>query len=109
MSISVEDQGFWVGEWRVEPPLNRIVLGEEIVRIDPRNMKVLQLLTSRPGHVFSQAQIEEGIWSDVFVTPNSVYQSIAQLRRRWEMGRQIRGTSKPSRAEDIELFGCQAL
>src|SRR5690606_3586335 len=69
------------GDWRVEPQLNRIVRGEEIVKIDPRNMKVLQLLASQPGLVFSQAEIEKAVWSDVIVTPNSVYQSIAQLRR----------------------------
>ncbi len=81
MNISIEDQTFWLGDWRVEPQLNRIVRGEEIVRIDPRNMKVLQLLASQPGHVFSQAEIEQAVWEDVIVTSNSVYQSIAQLRR----------------------------
>lgn len=81
MSVAVDEQSFWLGDWRVEPPLNRIVRGEEIIRIDPRNMKVLQLLASQPGHVFSQAEIEQAVWSDVIVTSNSVYQSIAQLRR----------------------------
>lgn len=81
MSVAVDEETFWLGDWRVEPPLNRIVRGEEIVRIDPRNMKVLQLLASQPGHVFSQAEIERAVWADVIVTSNSVYQSIAQLRR----------------------------
>src|SRR5512138_1262658 len=81
MSVAVDEETFWIGDWKVEPTLNRIVRGEEIVRIDPRNMKVLQLLASKPGEVFSQAEIEQGVWCDVIVTPNSVYQSIAQLRR----------------------------
>lgn len=81
MSVAVDEETFWLGDWRVEPQLNRIVRGEEIVKIDPRNMKVLQLLASQPGLVFSQAEIERAVWSDVIVTPNSVYQSIAQLRR----------------------------
>src|SRR5690606_35001216 len=81
MSVTVDEETFWLGDWRVEPQLNRIVRGEEIVKIDPRNMKVLQLLATRPGQVFSQAEIEESVWSDVIVTSNSVYQSIAQLRR----------------------------
>ncbi len=87
MSVAVDEETFWLGDWRVEPLLNRIVRGEEIVRIDPRNMKVLQLLASRPGHVFSQAEIEQAVWADVIVTPNSVYQSIAQLRRALEDGK----------------------
>lgn len=81
MSVAIHEQTFWLGEWKVEPTLCRISPGEEIVQIDPRNMKVLQSLTSKPGQVFSQAEIEEAVWSDVIVTPNSVYQSIAQLRR----------------------------
>jgi DNA-binding winged helix-turn-helix (wHTH) protein/tetratricopeptide (TPR) repeat protein len=81
MSIADDNTPFTVGDWRVEPELNRIVRGEEIVKIDPRNMQVLQLLASRPGQVIAQSEIETAVWSDVIVTPNSVYQSVAQLRR----------------------------
>ena len=51
------------------------------MRVDPRNMRVLQLLASRAGKVVSQAEIEKMAWSGVTVTPDSVYQSIKQLRR----------------------------
>ncbi len=81
MSVAVDEQAFLLGDWKVEPSLNRIARGEEVVKIDPRNMQVLQLLASKPGHVFSQAEIEEAVWADVVVTPNSVYQAVAQLRR----------------------------
>lgn len=81
MGVQVENTAFELGEWTVEPDLNRIVRGDEIVRIDPRNMKLLQLLASRPGQVIPQSEIEQIVWGDVVVTPNSVYQSIAQLRR----------------------------
>lgn len=72
---------FNVGDWRVEPALKQIVRGIEIVRVDPRNMRVLQLLASRAGEVVSQVEIEKIAWTGVAVTPDSVYQSIAQLRR----------------------------
>jgi DNA-binding winged helix-turn-helix (wHTH) protein/tetratricopeptide (TPR) repeat protein len=81
MSIADESIPFTVGDWRVEPELNRILRGDEIVKIDPRNMKVLQLLASRAGQVIAQNEIENSVWADVVVTPNSVYQSVAQLRR----------------------------
>src|SRR5690606_16071117 len=74
-------QRFTINDWLVEPSLNRISRGDEIVKIDPQNMKVLELLASRPGEVFSQTEIEQHAWPGVVVTPNSVYQSIAQLRR----------------------------
>lgn len=81
MSVSVDEQPFLLGDWKVEPTLNRISRGEEMVKIDPRNMRVLQLLASKPGRVFSQAEIEQAVWDSVVVTTNSVYQSITQLRK----------------------------
>jgi len=65
------------------------VRGDEIVRVDPRNMRVLLLLTSRAGQVISQSEIERIAWKGVAVTPDSVYQSIAQLRRALGAGRYI--------------------
>jgi tetratricopeptide (TPR) repeat protein len=44
-------------------------------------MKALQLLASRPGALVTQAEIESAVWHGLVVTPNSVYQSVAQLRR----------------------------
>ena len=72
---------FLLGDWLIEPTLSRISRGEEIVRIDPRNMDVLVLLASRAGEVLSQTEIEKGVWGNVIVTSSSVYQAIAQLRR----------------------------
>jgi DNA-binding winged helix-turn-helix (wHTH) protein/tetratricopeptide (TPR) repeat protein len=72
---------FTVGDWRADPALRQIARGAETVRVDPRNMRVLQLLASRAGEVVSQGEIEKIAWSGVAVTPDSVYQSIKQLRR----------------------------
>lgn len=75
------NKSFTINEWRVDPALNRLSRADEVIKIDPQNMKVLELLASRPGEVISQPEIEQIAWSGVIVTPNSVYQSIAQLRR----------------------------
>ena len=72
---------FCVGDWRVDPVLRQLTRDNESVKIDPRNLRVLQLLASRPGEVVSQGEIEQFVWSGVVVTSASVYQSIAQLRR----------------------------
>jgi DNA-binding winged helix-turn-helix (wHTH) protein len=80
---------FSVGEWRVDPGLRQIARGTEIVRVDPRNMRVLQLLASRAGEVVSQVEIEKIAWSGVAVTPDSVYQSVAQLRRAFGEGKAV--------------------
>lgn len=81
MAAVLGNNPFRINDWRVDPDLNRMSRGEQIIKVDPQNMKVLELLASRPGEVFSPAQIEESAWAGVIVSPNSVYQSIAQLRR----------------------------
>lgn len=81
MAAVLGNNPFRINEWRVDPDLNRLSRGELTIKVDPQNMKVLELLASRPGEVFSSTQIEEIAWPDVVVSPNSVYQSIAHLRR----------------------------
>jgi DNA-binding winged helix-turn-helix (wHTH) protein len=81
MAAVFANKSFTINDWRVDPALNRLSRADEVVRIDPQNMKVLELLASRAGEVISQSEIEQAAWAGVFVTPNSVYQSIAQLRR----------------------------
>lgn len=81
MAAVLGNNPFRINEWRVDPDLNRLSRGELTIKVDPQNMKVLELLASRPGEVFSSTEIEESAWPDVVVSPNSVYQSIAHLRR----------------------------
>ncbi len=87
--LTNESAPFAVGDWRVDPALRQIARGTEVVRVDPRNMRVLQLLASRAGEVVSQGHIEKIAWSGVVVTPDSVYQSIKQLRRAFGERRYI--------------------
>jgi TolB-like protein/DNA-binding winged helix-turn-helix (wHTH) protein/Tfp pilus assembly protein PilF len=72
---------FRLDSWLVEPSLNTLTQGAQVVRIEPRTMNVLAYLAARAGKVVSQGELEEEVWKDVVVTPQSVYQSIAQLRR----------------------------
>jgi DNA-binding winged helix-turn-helix (wHTH) protein len=76
-----QDCVFTLDDWRVEPSLNRISRGDEDVRLEPLNMKLLAFLAARPGAVISHDEIERAVWTGLVVTPGSIYQSIAQLRR----------------------------
>jgi DNA-binding winged helix-turn-helix (wHTH) protein/tetratricopeptide (TPR) repeat protein len=75
------DSPFVVGDWRIEPAMRRALHGERVAKIDPRNMRVLQVLAERAGLVVSARDIELHAWEGVVVTADSVYQSIRQLRR----------------------------
>ena len=72
---------FRLGEWLIEPAIDEIVRDGTRLKIEPRTMAVLVLLAERAPDVLSQEEIERTVWSGVVVTPHSVYQSVAQLRR----------------------------
>jgi TolB-like protein/DNA-binding winged helix-turn-helix (wHTH) protein len=70
-----------VGAWRVDPLLNEIADGTRTVRIEARTMRLLLCLAARPGEVVSVEELLDLVWAGVVVTPDSVYQAVAALRR----------------------------
>jgi DNA-binding winged helix-turn-helix (wHTH) protein len=72
---------FALGDWRIDPALRTASCGDTVVKIDPRNLRVLQILVERHGQVVSQRELESLAWEGVVVTPDSLYQSIRQLRQ----------------------------
>ncbi len=77
----MQDKPLWIGEWRVDPITAQLSRDSEVRRLEPRSMRLLMFLAARPGEVLSIQEILQGVWSDVIVTPESVYQVIASLRR----------------------------
>jgi len=74
-------KGLRVGEWRVDPALDEISKDGATVKLEPRAMRLLLCLVERSGQVVSVEQLLDEVWKDVVVTPNSVYQAVATLRR----------------------------
>jgi DNA-binding winged helix-turn-helix (wHTH) protein/pimeloyl-ACP methyl ester carboxylesterase len=70
-----------IGAWRVDPALDEISRGGTTVKLEPRAMRVLLCLAEHAGQVVSVDQILDAVWKDVVVTPDSVYQAVAGLRR----------------------------
>jgi DNA-binding winged helix-turn-helix (wHTH) protein len=76
-----------LGEWRVQPPLNRIVrLGrlrgdEAAVRLEPKLMDVLVYLARRAGEVVSKDDIAGAVWPQRFITESVITRAIAGLRK----------------------------
>jgi len=75
-------QALWIGHWCVEPSLDLIRRGEQTVKLEPRKMRLLMALAERPGELVLADELIDTVWKDVIVTPNSLYQSVAQLRRQ---------------------------
>ncbi len=70
-----------VGAWCVDPTAGKISRDGETIRVDARVMRLLQYLAERSGQVVSVDELLDRVWSGVVVTPDSVYQAVASLRR----------------------------
>jgi TolB-like protein/DNA-binding winged helix-turn-helix (wHTH) protein len=73
---------FQVGSWRVNPATGEISRGSEVVRLEGRAMLLLMCLSERAGEVVSVDELLSHVWSGVIVSPDSVYQTVASLRRQ---------------------------
>ena len=70
-----------IGDWLVNPLSGEIVRGDERVRLEARTMRLLLCLAETPGEVVSIDNLLTQVWTGVVVTPDSVYQAVAALRR----------------------------
>ena len=70
-----------IGDWLVEPSLDRITGAGRDIKLEPRVMKLLLRLAERPGSVVSVNELLDSVWAGVVVSPESVYQYVAQLRK----------------------------
>lgn len=81
MSVASRTQQLQIGEWLADPALDRLSRDGEILKLEPRTMRLLMRLCESPGQVMSPQQLLDDVWSGVVVGPASVYQAISQLRK----------------------------
>ncbi len=72
---------FQVGDFLVEPDLNRITRGNTAVSVEPKVLDVLVCLAQRPGEVFTREEILRAVWPDTHVTEEALTYSISALRK----------------------------
>jgi TolB-like protein/DNA-binding winged helix-turn-helix (wHTH) protein/Flp pilus assembly protein TadD len=70
-----------IGAWRVDPLLDEVSRDGEVVKLEPRTMRLLLCLAENAGQIVSLQELLDKVWADVIVTSDSVYQSVATLRR----------------------------
>jgi transcriptional activator of cad operon len=70
-----------VGAWCVDSAAGQISRDGESARLDTRAMRLLLCLAEHPGEVVSIDELLTQVWSRVTVSPDSVYQAVASLRR----------------------------
>jgi len=70
-----------VGAWCIDTERGEMTRDGETVRLDPRTLRLLLCLTGRAGGIVSADELLSQVWPGVVVTPDSMYQAIASLRR----------------------------
>jgi adenylate cyclase len=71
----------WIGDWLVEPDLNRISSADKLVSIEPKVAEVLMYLADHAGEVLSKKEIVHSVWSGTFVSNQVLNYSISELRK----------------------------
>jgi transcriptional activator of cad operon len=71
-----------VGAWLVNPATGQISRDGEAVRLEARSMLLLLCLAEHAGEIVSIDDLLGRVWSGVVVSPDSVYQAVASLRRQ---------------------------
>src|SRR5579864_5792482 len=71
-----------VGAWCVNPATGEISRNGEALRLEARAMLLLLCLAKHAGEVVSIDELLNQVWSGVIVSPDSVYQAVASLRRQ---------------------------
>ncbi len=74
---------FFVGDWKIEPELNRITSLKNNVseRLEPQLTNVLMLLVKQNGKLVKKEQLMEEVWKDVIVSDNVLTRAISSLRK----------------------------
>jgi transcriptional activator of cad operon len=70
-----------IGDWQVDPAASQISREGEVVRLEARTLRLLLDLAEHAGQVVSIDDLLDRVWAGVIVTPDSVYQAVAALRR----------------------------
>jgi DNA-binding winged helix-turn-helix (wHTH) protein/WD40 repeat protein len=71
---------FLVGEWLVEPRLNRLTRGDTSVQLELKAMDVLLCLAAQVGEVVAKHELFDAVWQTEFVSDNTLARRIADLR-----------------------------
>jgi len=79
-SIAEAGARFRVGDWLVEPSLNRITRQGVAAQVERKAMDVLVYLAGRAGEVVDKRELQDAIWQTEFVADNTVSVRIYELR-----------------------------
>ena len=73
---------FQLGKWRVDTAAGELLDGERCQRLEPKLMRILQVLASAPGSVIGRDQLFDATWPRQVVADQTLDSAISRLRSR---------------------------
>lgn len=71
------------GKLQIEKEKHRIMIGEEVITLTPREFELLYFLAKNPGRVFSREQLMETVWGyDFYGDARTVDTHVKKLREK---------------------------
>jgi DNA-binding winged helix-turn-helix (wHTH) protein len=74
-------EGFYLENWLIEPPLGRVSKNGATVQLEPKIMEVLVLLAENQRRVVRKETFLKKIWGDAHVIDHVLARAISELRR----------------------------
>jgi len=71
---------FRLGDWLVQPSLNRISRGDSTITLELKVMQVLVSLAEHAGDLVTRQQLTDTVWATEFISDNTVTHAITELR-----------------------------
>lgn len=78
------EANFLLGEWLIQPGLNKMVRGDQVVSLEYRVMRVLICLARHAPEPVSRDQLLEIAWPDLHTSEHSLTTVISELRKIFE-------------------------
>ena len=72
---------FELGPWRVHVSLDEVSGQGQTHKLEPRAMRLLAVLAQARGEVVLADALLDAVWPGLIVTPSSLYDAVAQLRK----------------------------
>lgn len=80
-SSPVTPDRFALGPWQVDVSLDTVRGHGKSHKLEPRTMRLLCVLAQAEGRLVRTDDLLDAVWPQVVVTPSSLYEAVAQLRK----------------------------
>ena len=77
-------------DYRLDMPNAQLWRGEELVKLAPKALSLLDYLVTRPGQLVTKDELFEAVWPEVVVSEGAMAECIREVRRALV---QLQGTS----------------